>query len=130
MSPLTLYHGQAFGVICLLLCGVFPVRPKSGLDAIGSMTNSPGLLLIAGLFAMAAGVATVIGHNVWFGGALPIAVTVLGWSMPIKGTMLMAVPLDWLGASYRVVRTPERFRLFMAVDFVLSAWLTGIAFSA
>ena len=130
MSPLTLYLGKAFGVFCLLLCGVFPVRPKSGLDAIGSMTNSPGLLLIAGLFAKAAGVATVIGHNVWFGGALPIAVTVLGWSMPIKGTMLMAVPPDWLGAFYRVVRTPERFRLFMAVGFVLSAWLTWIAFSA
>jgi len=39
--------------------------------------------------------------------------------MLIKGLALMAMPPDWLSAFYRVVRTPARFRMFMAVDLGL-----------
>ena len=130
MSPLTLFLGKFFGIFCLLLCGVLLARPKAALDAVTSVTDSPGLLLVTGICTLAAGVATVLAHNVWTGGALPVAVTVLGWLMLIKGIMLMAAPPQSLSAFYRVVRTPERFRTMMVVDFALSAWLTWMAFSA
>jgi len=64
MSTLAIYLGKAFGVFCLLLFGVLLVRPKAGLDAVRSVTGSPGLLLVTGLVTL--------------GGALPVAVTVLG----------------------------------------------------
>ena len=62
---------------------------------------------------MAAGMATVIGHDVRSGGALPVVVTMLGWLMPIKGIMLMAVTSRALRAFYRVARTPKRLRWFL-----------------
>lgn len=128
MSPLTLYLGKFFAIFCLLMCAVMFARPKAALDAVASMMASPGLLLVTGISTMAAGVATVLAHNVWSGGALPVAVTVLGWLMLIKGVALMAVPPHALGAFYRVVRTPERFRLFMGADLLVSLWLTWLAF--
>ena len=68
--------------------------------------------------------------NLRSGGPLPVAVTLLGWVMLIKGVALMAAPPRTLGAFYRVLHYPTRFRLYMAVALVLSAWLTLAAFMA
>jgi hypothetical protein len=72
----------------------------------------------------------VVGHNVWSGGALAVAVTLLGWLTLIKGFAILAVPPQALAASYRALLDLVRFRVYMAVAFALSAWLTWIAFRA
>ena len=128
MSPLTIFLGRFFGLSCLLMCGVLVARPKASLAAIESMKESPGLVLVTGIFTLGGGVATVVGHNVWSGGALPVAVTLLGWVTLIKGVALMATPPRALSAFYQVLRYPARFRLYMAVAFAFSAWLTVTAF--
>ena len=128
MSPLTVFLGQFLGVSCLLLCAILMVRPRASLEAITSMIASPGLLLVTGIFTLAAGAATVVGHNVWSGGALPVAVTVLGWLMLVKGIALMAVPPRTLNGFYRALHTPQRFRLLMLPGLAFSAWLTLTAF--
>ncbi len=128
MSPLTVFLGRFFGLSCLLMCGVLIARPRTCLEAIASMMESPGLLLVTGIFTMGGGVATVVGHNVWSGGALPVAVTLLGWATMIKGIALMATPPHALSAFYRALRYPARFRLYMALGFAFSVWLTATAF--
>ncbi len=130
MSPLTVFLGRFLGLFCLLMCAVLLVRRKASLDAINSMMESPGLLLVTGISTLAGGVAVVVGHNVWSGGALPVAVTVLGWLTLIKGIALMAMPPRALAGFYRTLRYPERFPLYMAAAFALSAWLTLTAFMA
>jgi hypothetical protein len=35
------------------------------------------------------GLAIVIGHNVWSGGALPVIVTLFGWIILIRGVVLL-----------------------------------------
>ncbi|HEY1448254.1 MAG TPA: hypothetical protein VGF33_06930 [Caulobacteraceae bacterium] len=129
MSPLTLFLGQVFGLTLVLMCLAFVVRPKALLAAIQSMTDSPGLILITGVVTMIAGLAVVLGHNVWSGGAVAIAVTVLGWVTLIKGFALMATPPGLLAALYRVVGYPQRFRLVMGVALVIGLWLTWAAFT-
>jgi hypothetical protein len=128
MSPLTVYLGRFFGLSCLLLCAALVARPKALLEAINAM--SPGLILVTGIFTMAGGVATVVGHTVWSGGALPVAVTLLGWVTLIKGVFLMVAPPGALTAFYRALQYPARFRLYMAVGLAFSAWLTVTAFLA
>jgi hypothetical protein len=110
------------------MCAVLLAKPKVSLEAIASMMESPALILVTGIFTMAGGVATVVGHNVWSGGALPVAVTLLGWVTLIKGVVLMATPPHALTAFYRALHYPARFRLYMAVAFAFSAWLTVTAF--
>jgi hypothetical protein len=130
MSPLTVFLGKFFGLSCVLMCAVLVARPKESLEAIASMMESPGLVLVTGIFTMGGGVATVVGHNVWSGGALPVAVTLLGWVTLIKGLVLMATPPRALTAFYRALHYPARFRLYMAAALAFSAWLTVTAFLA
>jgi hypothetical protein len=130
MSPLTLFLGGFFGLSCLLMCAVLVARPKASLEAINSMMDNPGLILLTGIFTMAGGAATVVGHNVWSGGALPVVVTLVGWLTLIKGVVLMATPPRALTAFYRRLYYPARFRLYMAAALAFSIWLTVIAFLA
>jgi hypothetical protein len=130
MSPLTLFLGQVFGLTLVLICLAFVARPKALLTAIQSMTDSPGLILITGIITMIAGVAAVLGHDVWSGGAVAIAVTALGWVTLIKGFALIAAPPSLLAKLYRVMGYPQRFRLVMGVGLVLGLWLTWAAFTA
>ena len=128
MSPLTIFLGRFFGLSCLVMCAVLFARPRESLEAIASMKESPGLILVTGIFTMIGGVATVVGHNVWSGGSLPVAVTLLGWLTLIKGVALIAAPPRALTTFYRALHYPARFRLYMAVALAFSAWLTVTAF--
>jgi hypothetical protein len=130
MSPLTLYLAKLFGVFGVLMCAALVARPKASIETLQSMMKSPGLILVTGIVTMAAGAAIVIAHNLWSGGALAIVVTALGWVTLIKGFALLALPPATLGALYRAMHYPQRFRLVMAIALVLSAWLTYAAFTA
>jgi len=94
------------------------------------MMESPGLVLITGIFTMGGGAAMVVGHNVWSGGVLPVAVTLLGWLTLIKGIALMAAPPRALIAFYRALNYPAWFRPYVAVALAFSAWLALTAFLA
>jgi hypothetical protein len=128
MSPLTLFLGRFLGLFCLLLCAVLVARPKASLEAITSMMETPGLILLTGIWTVACGAALVVGHSVWSGGALPVAVTLLGWLTLIKGVALLAIPPRALVAFYRALHYPAWFRLYMTVALVFSVWLTVTAF--
>ena len=130
MSPLTIYLGRFIGIGCLLLCGALAARPKSSLDAITSMMGQPGVLFVTAVFTLAAGVAMVVGHNLWSGGALTIAVTAVGWLALVKGLAILAVPPSGLAAFYSGIGYPQRFRLVMATGLLFSLWLTWAAFTA
>lgn len=130
MPPPTILLGKIVGLIYLITCLVCLARPKAVLDATKSMAENPGILLFSGIFTMAAGVATAIGHNVWSGGILPTAVTVLGWMMLVKGVVLLFTPPQILLASYSILRSPQRFRLFMIPASLFAAWVTVLAFAA
>ena len=130
MSPLTVYLARLFGVFGVLMCATFVARPKDSIQIIQSMTANRGLILVTGIFTMAAGASIVIGHNLWSGGALTIVVTALGWVTLAKGFALMAAPPAALAAVYRALGYPQNLRLVMAAALILSAWLAYAAFAA
>jgi aldo/keto reductase family protein len=51
-----------------------------------SVVRSHGLMLIGGSFNLAAGLAIVLGHNVWSGGALTVVVTLIGWLVALAAS--------------------------------------------
>ena len=50
------------------------------------------VLLFAGVFALIVGLAIVLGHNVWSGGAAPAIVTLVGWASLVKGLLILFLP--------------------------------------
>jgi hypothetical protein len=48
-------------------------------------------MLTYAIISLAMGVLIILGHNVWSGGALPVVVTLVGWSILAKGLLLLCV---------------------------------------
>ena len=128
MTPLTIYLARLFGLGLVLMCALFAIRPEAALPAIQSMMASPGLLLIAGLFTLIAGLAMVIGHNRWSGGGVTIAVTVLGWLTLIKGAAIVATPPRTLSNVYHGMGYPGSFRAMMVVAGLAGGALVWASF--
>ena len=91
MSPLTIFLAKFFGLYCIVLAVTMMVRKQSAVSTMRALIQSPPLLLFVELLGLAGGLAMVIGHNIWSGGALPVVITLLGWLMAIRGGALLAI---------------------------------------
>jgi hypothetical protein len=77
------------------------LHKREMVEMIRAMANNFAALFTIGLIAIVAGLAIILGHNMWSGGALPVIVTLIGWGSLIKGMLSLFLPqttlAGWLG---------------------------------
>ena len=83
------------------------------LATLDEMARSGPWMLFSGMVATAAGLAVVLGHNVWSGGALPVVVTLMGWAALLKGVALLLVPSDRMADAYKGIGFERFFHVWM-----------------
>jgi hypothetical protein len=89
------------------------------------------LLFIAGLVGVTAGLAIVLSHNVWSGGALPVIVTLFGWASLLKGIILLVLPPETESRVFIVGLGYEQHpNLFATFALLLGAYMTYSGFNA
>ena len=129
MSPLSIFLGKLIGVYCLVVGLTMIANRRTMVDAVNALIRSPPLVLLAGVFAVAVGLGLVIGHNVWTGGALPVVVTLVGWTSLIKGLALLALPPGQMTKLYQASRYERSYLTYVAVTLALGLYLTIAAFT-
>jgi len=97
----TQFFAQIWGPILIAIgLGFFVSRPYY-IRIYRDLEKQPFSVIFFGIFAMAAGIANVLAHNVW-GTPLQIIVSALGWGLLIKGVICTVVPgladkgADWM----------------------------------
>ena len=119
MSRLTVFLARSIGLFTVLLVVAFLVRGSAIIET--TVADGPVMLVYA-ITSLAMGIAMVLGHNVWSGGALPVAVTLVGWLILAKGLLLVScarsgVPNVRADAIWRALLSVSRAR---ACDWALS----------
>jgi hypothetical protein len=130
MLPLTVFLGKLIGLYCIIAALVLMAHKQRTVETVRALIRNPPLLLIVEVIALIAGLAMVLGHNIWSGGALPVIVTLIGWVVTIRGAALLALSQDTKLRIFEALRYEERFYIFMAVTLVLGIYLTVASFSA
>jgi hypothetical protein len=130
MLPLTVFLGKLIGLYCIIAALMLMAHKQRTVETVKALIRNPPLLLFVEVLALIAGLAMVLGHNVWSGGALPVVVTLVGWLMTIRGAALLALPQDTKLRIFEALRYEERFYIFMAVTLILGIYLTVASFSA
>jgi hypothetical protein len=106
-------------------------HPQATVDIMKAIIRDPPLLFMAGLLGVTCGLAIVLAHNVWSGGALPIIVTLFGWVSLIKGTLLLILSPETESRVFIVGLHYEQFpNLYAAFALLLGAYLTYAGFSS
>ena len=127
MSKLTIFLARSIGLFMVLLVAGFLVR---GGTAIEVTIEDEGVMISYAIISLAMGVAMVIGHNVWSGGALPVVVTLVGWLVLAKGFLLLVLAPDEMSAMVQRMGYAEHYRLLLMPALVLGLYLTWAGFTS
>ncbi|MGA2493740.1 MAG: hypothetical protein ABSF67_12405 [Roseiarcus sp.] len=129
MSPTTVFLGRLLGLYLIAISiGMFVSRRRT-LATLDEMARSGPWMLFSGMVATAAGLAVVLAHNVWTGGALTIAVTLAGWIALLKGLALLMVPPSTMASAYKAAGYERYFYVWMGAVLVLGLWIALDAFA-
>ena len=127
MSRLTVFLARFIGLFTVLLMVGFLVRGSAMVET--AVADGPVMLVYA-IICLAMGLAMLLGHNVWSGGALPVVVTLVGWLILAKGLMLLFVTPEALKQLFNHMQYGEHYYLYLTPSLVLGLYLTWAGFSA
>jgi len=128
MSPRTVFLSKLIGLYCLLVALSMLIHKDATVAAVDSMFHSPAVLLLGGLTAIVIGLAMILGHNVWSGGAPTVIVTVFGWIALIKGLIVLFLPPEAASGYFAALHYDQLLYLYAALMVVLGAYLTYAGF--
>ncbi len=125
MLSRTIYLSRLFGLSCILIALSMMFHKQAVVEMVAGLLRDPSMMFLAGVLALVAGLAMVLAHNIWSGGALPVVVTILGWLTLLKGLMfLLLLPGDAEGLYMRTLHYSQLFYVYMAICLAIGAYLT------
>ena len=125
----TIFLGRLLGLYLVAISLGMLVNRRRTLATLDEMARSGPWMLFSGMVAIAAGLAVVLAHNLWTGGALAIAVTIVGWAALLKGVALLLVPAERMAEAYKGVAFERFFHVWMVAVLALGLWITWAAFA-
>jgi len=99
------------------------------MSTIEALVGHHGNHVLLALSTLGVGVAMVLGHQRWSGGALPVLVTLIGWGMFLRGLLLLFLSPDQVLGLVRTLRFSTFFYAYLAVPLVLGLYLTYAGFT-
>ena len=128
-KPLTIYLGRLLGLFTLITSSWLLFDRHAALDTIPALLADRPAMLIFAIMAIAAGLAIVLGHNIWSGGILAILVTLIGWIMLIRGISFLLLPPAAMLRILAAMQIERFWYIYFAIPFILGLYLTWLAFS-
>jgi hypothetical protein len=131
MSSKTIFLSRLFGLYCILVVPPLVVHRQATVDLVTALLNNPALMWVLSVITLTIGLAMVLAHNVWSGGALPVVVTLVGWATLIKGLLFLFLP-SGVESEFilSALRNPLLFYVCMTPSLVIGIYLTYGGFTS
>jgi putative exporter of polyketide antibiotics len=125
MSDRTAFLSKLIGIYCILVATPMAVNKQATIQMVTAAVNDAPVAFVFGLTLVATGLAIILAHNVWSGGALPVIVTIVGWLTLLKGLLFLFLPPPAaVGISVWGNAYAQFYYLDVALAFILGAYLT------
>jgi hypothetical protein len=129
MTPLTIYLSRLTGLFTLIIALAMLANKPQAMDTVRAVVQDRPVLLTFGMLGTAAGLAVVLGHQVWSGDLLPVLVTMIGWIILIRGTILLCLFQDATARLVDWFHFEEFFYLYLGFAAVLGLYLAVHGFA-
>ena len=130
MSSRTIFLARLLGLFLLALSLALFLRKPELVDVRGALIQNTPLLLVVSMAALLAGLAIVLSHNIWLGGALPVVVTLFGWIILPRGLLLLILPHETIVRLFELSRFGDFFYVYASIPLLLGLYLTYAGFTA
>jgi len=125
MLARTAFLSKLIGLYCIIIALPMFAHKQGMVAVVTDLLHNPPLMFIVGLTVAAAGLAMVLGHNMWSGGALPVLVTAIGWATLIKGLLFLFLSPETESAVFLGgLHFEHPFYLYAAFSLLLGGYLT------
>jgi len=129
MSKSTVFLSRLLGLYCLIIACAMLAHRQFTLDAVGALLRNPPLLYVLGVLLLFAGLAMVLVHNSWRGGAVPVIVTLIGWLTLVKGVAFVGfLPVSANDLYLVQLRFVQLYYFYTVLTLAVGAYLTYQAF--
>jgi hypothetical protein len=129
MPSHTKFLSRLIGLYLVLISLAMLTHKQSTIESMTALMHNPPLVFVTAVFAMAAGLAMVLGHNVWSGGVLPVVVTLTGWAMLIKAALLLFLPPAAANSFFLAgLHYEQHFYQYMSFSLLFGVCLTCAGF--
>jgi hypothetical protein len=89
MSSRTIFLGRLTWLYCIVIGLSMMTRRKATVETVATLLQNSAVTWILAVIRLAAGLAMVLSHNIWAGGALIVVVTLIGWMALIKSRFFL-----------------------------------------
>jgi len=130
MVPLTVYPSRLIGLFTFIVSLSMLAEKPRAIEMVRSLLQDRPALIVFGMLGTAAGLAIVLGHQRWTGGMLTVVVTVIGWVILIRGTVLLFLSQAATARLVEWFQFEEFFYLYLGFAAVLGLYLIVHGFCA
>ena len=128
MSPLTLFIAKLIGLMFLVFSLLMATNKRVTLAGIDELVRSRGLMVIGGSLNLAAGLAIILGHQIWSGGVLTVVITLIGWLVALRGIVWLFTPQEKLTQYYEALHFEQKYYVATAITGALGLYLSIAGF--
>lgn len=128
MSSLTAFLSRLIGLFAILVALSLVTHKQVTVETLTALVHNRPLLLIFWMVWLFAGLAIVLGHNIWSGGTLPVVVTLVGWLILIRGLLLLFLSPAAAIGLFAGLHYEQLFYLYAGITFIIGAYLAYAGF--
>jgi hypothetical protein len=131
MSPRTVFLSRLLGLYCTLAALSMILHKQTTVETVTALLHDSPAMFVVGIITLAAGLAMVLGHNIWSGGAPAVIVTLVGWVTLVKGLLFLFLP-PTVEAEFFLVNLhyQQLFYMYAAISLVVGIYLTYCGFTS
>jgi hypothetical protein len=125
----TYFLARLIGLLLLSIGASMLFQKTVFMKVLNDVTGDRTSLFMVGVILLLAGLSVVLTHNIWNAGFLPLAVTLIGWVLILRGLLSMFVPSDGIARLIRWAKVEELSRLYAILVLAIGAYLTWAGFT-
>jgi vacuolar-type H+-ATPase subunit I/STV1 len=130
VSKETRFLSRLLGLYCLIIALAMLAQRQTTVLTVAALLHDRPLMYVLGVLCLFAGIAMVLVHNVWSGGAAAVIVTLIAWLTLLKGVAFIALqPAQTAELYIAQLRFESLYPLYAIVTLLLGAYLCYAGFS-
>lgn len=126
MSSRTVFLSRLIGLYSIVVALAMAARRQATVDIVTALLHNQAALFLVGIVGVVIGLAMILGHNIWSGGAVPVIVTLVGWAALAKGLLFLFLTPEAATAFYLgALQYEHYFYVYLGFLLILGVYLTA-----
>lgn len=125
----TVFLARLIGLFTVIMSVAILLNRAGIVAAIEGLRRDRTALLIIELIGLAVGLAMIISHTIFYGGVLPIVVTIFGWFIFLRAVVLLFLAPEMITKIFDFAAWPKHANIYGLASFILGLFLTIMSFA-